>query len=93
MGTQSLFGKKSRFQNPLRQNYRRIASLGEFLGLPEDRFHSVVMFWGECGIKTKPPSNVLTKGTCSSCGYSRVASGWKPCCRTRPPGSSPMPIP
>jgi restriction system protein len=60
--TQNLFGKKSRFQNPLRQNYRHIASLAEFLGLPEDRFHSVVMFWGECEIKTKLPSNVLTKG-------------------------------
>lgn len=60
--TQSLFGKKSRFQNPLRQNHRHIASLAEFLGLPEDRFHSVVMFWGECEIKTKLPSNVLTKG-------------------------------
>jgi len=60
--TQSLFGKKSRFQNPLRQNYRHIASLAEFLGLPEDRFHSVVMFWGECEIKTKLQSNVLTEG-------------------------------
>jgi restriction system protein len=60
--TQTLFGKKSRFQNPLRQNYRHIASLVEFLGLPEDRFHSVVMFWGECEIKTKLPPNVLTKG-------------------------------
>ena len=60
--TQSLFGKKSRFQNPLRQNYRHIAALVEFLGLPEDRFHSIVMFWGDAEIKTKLPANVLTKG-------------------------------
>jgi hypothetical protein len=60
--TQSLFGKKSRFQNPLRQNYRHIAALAEFLALPQDRFHSVVMFWGDAEIKTKLPPNVLTKG-------------------------------
>jgi restriction system protein len=60
--TQSLFGKKSRFQNPLRQNHRHVAALAEFLGLPEDRFHSMVMFWGDAEIKTKLPANVLTKG-------------------------------
>ncbi len=60
--TQSLFGKKSRFQNPLRQNHGRIAALVEFLGLPKDRFHSVAMFWGDAEIKTKLPPNVLTEG-------------------------------
>jgi hypothetical protein len=60
--TQSVFGKKSRFQNPLRQNYRHITALAEFLGLPEGRFHSVVMFWGDAEIKTKLPPNVLTEG-------------------------------
>ena len=60
--TQSLFGKKSRFQNPLRQNYRHVAALAEFLGLPQDRFHSMVMFWGDAEIKTDLPQNVLTKG-------------------------------
>jgi hypothetical protein len=63
--TQNLFGHKTRFQNPLRQNYRHIAALSEFLGLPEDRFHSVVMFWGDAEIKTKLPPNVLTKGYAS----------------------------
>jgi hypothetical protein len=58
--TQNLFGNRTRFQNPLRQNYRHIAALAEFLGLPEDRFHSVVMFWGDAEIKTKLPPNVLT---------------------------------
>jgi hypothetical protein len=37
-------GRKFRFQNPLRQNYRHIKAMMEFLGLPEDKFHSVVMF-------------------------------------------------
>jgi restriction system protein len=60
--TQSMFGKKSRFQNPLRQNHRHVAALAEFLGLHEDRFHSVVMFWGDAEIKTKLPTNFLTEG-------------------------------
>jgi hypothetical protein len=63
--TQSLFGKKSRFQNPLRQNSRHIAALSEFLGLPHERFHSVVMFWGDCEIKTPMPPNVLKSGYAS----------------------------
>jgi restriction system protein len=60
--TQSLFGKKLRFQNPLRQNYRHVRALAEFLNLPEDRFHSVVMFWGDCELKTPMPPNVLSSG-------------------------------
>jgi len=60
--TQVLFGKKVRFQNPLRQNYRHVASLATFLDLPEGRFHSVVMFWGDCELKTPMPPNVMTSG-------------------------------
>lgn len=61
--TQSLpGGRKFTFQNPLRQNYRHIKALSEFLGLPEDKFHSVVMFWGESEFKTEMPSNVMARG-------------------------------
>lgn len=61
--TQSLpGGKKFKFQNPLHQNYRHIKSLSEFLGLSEDKFHSVVMFWGESEFKTEMPANVMAKG-------------------------------
>jgi predicted RNA-binding Zn-ribbon protein involved in translation (DUF1610 family) len=55
-------GKKFKFQNPLRQNYRHIKVLSEFLGLPEEKFHSVVMFWGESEFKTPMPVNVMDKG-------------------------------
>jgi predicted RNA-binding Zn-ribbon protein involved in translation (DUF1610 family) len=55
-------GKKFRFQNPLRQNYRHIKALSEFLDLPEDKFHSVVMFWGETEFKTPMPENVMDRG-------------------------------
>lgn len=61
--TQSLpGGKKFKFQNPLRQNYRHIKVLSEFLGFPEEKFHSVVMFWGESEFKTPMPENVMHKG-------------------------------
>lgn len=55
-------GKKFKFQNPLRQNYRHIKALSEFLGLPEGKFHSVVMFWGESEFKTEMPPSVMSKG-------------------------------
>lgn len=60
--TQNVFGRKYRFQNPLHQNYRHIRALAEFLQLPDDRFHSVVMFWGSAKLKTPLPDNVMTSG-------------------------------
>ena len=60
--TQSLYGKKFSFQNPLRQNYRHIKSLQEFLGVEESRLISIVMFWGDCEFKTKMPENVMCGG-------------------------------
>lgn len=61
--TQSLYGKKFRFQNPLHQNYRHTKALEEFLGLPAEYFHSVVCFVGEtCQFKTDMPANVICGG-------------------------------
>ena len=60
--TQSLPGGKFKFQNPLRQNYRHIKCLSDFLGVDHDKFHSVVMFWGESTFKTAMPEYVLDKG-------------------------------
>lgn len=60
--TQSLFGKKSKFQNPLHQNYRHIKSLSEYLGLEEDKFHSLVFFASDCTFKTELPPNVMNHG-------------------------------
>jgi hypothetical protein len=60
--TQSLKGgRKFKFQNPLRQNYRHIKTLSEFLELPADKFHSVVMFWGDSEFKTTMPPNVMSR--------------------------------
>ena len=56
-------GEKKPFQNPLRQNYRHIKCLSEFLGLPESAFESVVFFVpNECVFKTKMPDNVMNRG-------------------------------
>lgn len=60
--TQSLFGKKFRFQNPLHQNYRHTKALQEFLGVDESKLISLVMFWGECEFKTPMPENVRSTG-------------------------------
>lgn len=59
---QSIYGHKNRFQNPLRQNYRHIDCLAEFLSLERQCFHSVVFFIGECEFKTPMPPNVLCSG-------------------------------
>jgi restriction system protein len=62
---QSIYGHKRRFQNPLRQNYRHIACLAEFLKLDRQFFHSVVFFIGESEFKTPLPPNVLSSGLSS----------------------------
>lgn len=60
--TQSIYGRKFRFQNPLHQNYRHTRALAEFLKIDDDRLHSVVMFWGDAQFKNPMPANVLTSG-------------------------------
>jgi len=55
-------GGKFRMQNPLHQNYRHVKAIAEFLNLPDDRIHSLVMFWGDCEFKTDMPRNVMLKG-------------------------------
>jgi predicted RNA-binding Zn-ribbon protein involved in translation (DUF1610 family) len=60
--TQSLFGKKFKFQNPLHQNYRHISALSEFLGIEQEKFHSLVMFTSDCEFKTTLPPNVMNHG-------------------------------
>ncbi len=57
--TQVIYRTKNRFQNPLRQNYRHIEALSDFLKIEETYFYSVVFFMGDCVFKTKMPSNVI----------------------------------
>ena len=58
--TQVIYGKKTRFQNPLRQNYKHTKAVESFLGLPSSRVHSIVVFVGNSEFKTPMPENVVT---------------------------------
>jgi hypothetical protein len=50
--TQVIFKKKSRFQNPVRQNYGHVRTLQSLFTLPEDNFIPVVVFTGDAEFKT-----------------------------------------
>lgn len=56
--TQSIYRKKSRFQNPLRQNYKHICALADNLGIDKSYFHNVVAFTGSCDFKNEMPAGV-----------------------------------
>ncbi len=60
--TQVFFNKKYSFQNPLRQNYKHIKTISEILKIPENKFHSIIFFLGDCDLKTNMPENVLLEG-------------------------------
>jgi hypothetical protein len=57
--TQTIYRKKSRFQNPRHQNYGHIKALQSLFDLPEDHFHSVVVFTADAEFKTDLGPNVL----------------------------------
>jgi len=60
--TQVIYGKKSQFQNPIKQNYRHTKCLAEQLQLDHALFKPIVFFIGDCKFKTEMPSNVLNSG-------------------------------
>lgn len=55
-------GHKLRFQNPLQQNASHIKALSNAARIPPEKMHSVVVFRGDCSLKTPMPPNVLTGG-------------------------------
>ncbi len=63
--TQVIYGKKSRFQNPLHQNALHVHALAIATGLPRDCFHNLVYFAGEAILKTVLPPQVMTVGLTS----------------------------
>lgn len=56
--TQQIFKHKSKFQNPLHQNYKHVKSLESCLNAKKDSIFSVVIFVGDSTFKTKMPDNV-----------------------------------
>ncbi|HMQ91416.1 MAG TPA: NERD domain-containing protein [Flavilitoribacter sp.] len=60
--TQSIYGWKYSFQNPLRQVFRQKKVLSEFLNVDESNIHTVVYFVGDCKLMTELPDNVINSG-------------------------------
>ena len=56
------FNRKDRFQNPLRQNYKHIATLSERLGISKEYFRTVIAFSGESKFKTEMAPEVMMFG-------------------------------
>lgn len=57
--TQAVYRKKSRFQNPLRQNYGHVRTLQDLLDLDPNQAHNIVAFVGTATPKTHMPPNVV----------------------------------
>lgn len=57
--TQVVFGRKSRFQNPLRQNYKHLRAVHDLLAVDAHKIHGVVAFVGTGVPKTKMPGDVV----------------------------------
>lgn len=57
--TQVLYRKKTRFQNPLRQNHGHVRTITDLLGLEARQVHNVVAFVGAAEPRTPMPDNVV----------------------------------
>ena len=56
--TQVIMGRKYKFQNPLRQNYKHVKTLESLLEVSAEAIHSVIVFTGDSTFKTAMPANV-----------------------------------
>ncbi|MCD1626311.1 NERD domain-containing protein [Seohaeicola saemankumensis] len=56
--TQTIYGRKTRFQNPLRQNFKHVKAIQEALGVDKRRIHNLVVFAGSAEPKSPMPSDV-----------------------------------
>jgi restriction system protein len=57
--TQQIYKHRTKFQNPLHQNYKHIRVLQDYLQLHDSQIHSLVVFTGDCVLKTEMPNNVI----------------------------------
>ena len=57
--TQTIWGNRSKFQNPLRQNFKHTKAIESFLSLSSSSVFSVVVFVGSAEFRTELPSNVV----------------------------------
>ena len=59
--TQKQPSRKFTFQNPLLRNSKNINILSHMLNVPDDKFHSLIAFTGNCIFKSAMPDNVTGK--------------------------------
>lgn len=57
--TQVIYRRKSKFQNPLRQNYGHVKAVQSLFTLPDEAFLPVVVFTGEAELKSNFGPGVL----------------------------------
>jgi len=62
--TQVIYKKKSKFMNPLHQNYGHIKNLSELLGIDECDIDSIIAFVRDHTFKTPMPDNVTSGFGC-----------------------------
>lgn len=62
--TQKIYQHTSRFQNPVRQNYKHIKTIEKLLNIHADSIFSVIVFIGDSTFKTEMPDNVTYAGGC-----------------------------
>jgi hypothetical protein len=60
--TQSIYGNKYTFQNPLKQTFRQKAVLSEFLNIDSYKIKPLVYFVGDSTFKSDMPENVIKNG-------------------------------
>jgi restriction system protein len=60
--TQKIYRHKSKFQNPLHQNYKHTQTLQSALELDSGKLFSLVVFVGDSDFKTPMPDNVVYLG-------------------------------
>jgi len=70
--TQSIYGKRTKFQNPLRQNHKHVLAVAATLEVPAGTVHSIIAFEGSAKLKTPMPNNVTTGA--GFAGYIRTFS-------------------
>lgn len=57
--TQVIYGHKTQFQNPIRQNYKHLKFVQDTLGVTYGSLISVVVFTGDCEFKTYLSKHVI----------------------------------
>ncbi|MDE2420763.1 MAG: NERD domain-containing protein [Gammaproteobacteria bacterium] len=59
--SQKFYESTTQFQNPLYENHKKVKILQQLLGLTHEQMHLLVVFVGDCTLKSTMPENV-TKG-------------------------------